>query len=233
MRAERAPSDARDEGPDETAILTIDRDGKATLFDLATGASTTPAAPTGATFADVAFGQTILDETGGAWIVGPTRTTATSDIALRLASDGTIVARKLLRARKSAAATWVNGRGLLIGYSDDMLGLELLAPSATAATPLPFPPDPRAGGVLVPLDGARVLRIAEEFGITDINLVKPGVGETTRVLLRRVPWQILVRPDRAADLEHVKVLAAQRGVPVVERDDLPYSCIGLIKPAGT
>lgn len=80
---------------------------------------------------------------------------------------------------------------------------------------------------------AAVERIADEFGIRDINLVKPGVGETTRVLLRRVPWQVLVRPDREADLEHVRVLATQRGVPVVERADLPYSCIGLIKPAGT
>jgi hypothetical protein len=79
---------------------------------------------------------------------------------------------------------------------------------------------------------AAVERIAAEHGIRDVNLVKPGVGETTRVLLRRVPWQVLVRPDRAADLEHVRVLAAQRGVPVVERDDLPYTCIGLIRPAG-
>ena len=77
---------------------------------------------------------------------------------------------------------------------------------------------------------AAVERIAAEHGIRDINLVKPGVGETTRVLLRRVPWQVLVRPDRAADLEHVRVLAEQRGVPVVERADLPYTCIGLIRP---
>ncbi len=79
---------------------------------------------------------------------------------------------------------------------------------------------------------AAVERLAEEFGIRDVNLVKPGVGETTRVLLRRVPWQVLVRPDRGAELEHVRVLAAARGVPVVERDDLPYSCVGLIRPAG-
>jgi Phosphoribosyl transferase (PRTase)/PELOTA RNA binding domain len=74
--------------------------------------------------------------------------------------------------------------------------------------------------------------IAAEFGIDNLNLVKPGVGETTRVLLRRVPWQILVRPDRAADLRHVLLLAEARGVPTVERPDLPYSCVGLIKPAG-
>jgi len=78
---------------------------------------------------------------------------------------------------------------------------------------------------------AAVVRLAAEFGIRDVNLVKPGVGETTRVLLRRVPWQVLVRPDRPADLEHVLLLAEARGVPVVERDDLPYTCVGLIRPA--
>ncbi|NEE36823.1 phosphoribosyltransferase, partial [Streptomyces sp. SID7982] len=36
---------------------------------------------------------------------------------------------------------------------------------------------------------AAVERISEEYGIHDVNLVKPGVGETTRVLLRRVPWK--------------------------------------------
>ncbi|MBO0516820.1 phosphoribosyltransferase domain-containing protein, partial [Streptomyces beijiangensis] len=40
---------------------------------------------------------------------------------------------------------------------------------------------------------AAVERISEEYGIHDVNLVKPGVGETTRVLLRRVPWKILAR----------------------------------------
>ena len=72
--------------------------------------------------------------------------------------------------------------------------------------------------------------VAAEFGIRDLNLVKPGVGETTRVLLRRVPDRILVARGREADLEHVRVLAAERGVPVQERDGLTFSCIGVIKP---
>lgn len=71
--------------------------------------------------------------------------------------------------------------------------------------------------------------IAASYGITDINLVKPGVGETTRVLLRRVPWQILIRPDRTDDLTHVLALALARNVPVIEVPDLPYTCVGLIK----
>ncbi len=77
---------------------------------------------------------------------------------------------------------------------------------------------------------AAVEALAARYGIDDVNLVKPGVGETTRVLLRRVPWQVLVRPDAAAELGHVLLLAHQRGVPIVEVPDLAYSCVGLIHP---
>lgn len=75
-------------------------------------------------------------------------------------------------------------------------------------------------------------QISEKYGIDDVTLVKPGVGETTRVLLRRVPWQVLVRAG-ADGLEHVRLLAGQRGVPVVEVADLAYRCVGLIHPRYT
>ncbi|WP_405851014.1 phosphoribosyltransferase [Streptomyces sp. NBC_01369] len=80
---------------------------------------------------------------------------------------------------------------------------------------------------------AAVERISEEYGIHDVNLVKPGVGETTRVLLRRVPWKILAKRGAGADLEHIRLLAEQRGVPVEEVDGLPYTCVGLIHPKYT
>ena len=72
-----------------------------------------------------------------------------------------------------------------------------------------------------------------EYGINNVNLVKPGVGETTRVLLRRVPWKVLVRPDAIGDIAHVLLLAEQRGVAVEEVPGLPYSCVGLIHPLHT
>ncbi|MFK4110330.1 phosphoribosyltransferase [Streptomyces sp. NPDC002176] len=78
-----------------------------------------------------------------------------------------------------------------------------------------------------------VERISEAYGIHDVNLVKPGVGETTRVLLRRVPWKILAKAGAGTDLDHVRLLAEQRGVPVEEVDDLPYTCVGLIHPQYT
>ncbi|MFC7571687.1 cysteine protease StiP domain-containing protein [Klenkia terrae] len=77
-----------------------------------------------------------------------------------------------------------------------------------------------------------VEEVAAGFGITDLNLVKPGVGETTRVLLRRVPWKVLVRPDRTAELAHVLHLARDRGVEVETREGMPFSCIGVIRPGG-
>jgi hypothetical protein len=56
------------------------------------------------------------------------------------------------------------------------------------------------------------------------------VGDTTRVLLRRVPWKILVRSASREDVQHVLLLARLREVEVVYVDDLPYTCVGLIHP---
>lgn len=78
-----------------------------------------------------------------------------------------------------------------------------------------------------------VERISDEYGIGDVTLVKPGVGETTRVLLRRVPWAVLVRPDAGDEIAHVRLLAARRGVPVHEVESLAYRCVGLIHPRFT
>jgi hypothetical protein len=80
---------------------------------------------------------------------------------------------------------------------------------------------------------ASVEALSEQEGIGDVNLVKPGVGETTRVLLRRVPWKVLVRDEGDPELAHLRLLAQQRGVPVVEVPDLVYRAVGLIHPRYT
>ena len=76
---------------------------------------------------------------------------------------------------------------------------------------------------------AAIEDIRAEYGIESVNFVKPGVGETTRVLLRRVPWRILLREVDNPDHEHLRLLAAHRNVPIDVRPDLPYSCVGLIR----
>lgn len=75
-----------------------------------------------------------------------------------------------------------------------------------------------------------VRRLQREHALPSWHLVKPGVGETTRVLLRRLPWKILMRPDARERLAHIIVLARDRGVPVIDDASLTYSCVGLIKP---
>ena len=74
-----------------------------------------------------------------------------------------------------------------------------------------------------------VENIRQHFDIASINRVKPGVGETTRVLLRRVPWKILVKDRQDQHLKHILLLAEDRGVPVEEYKNMCYSCCGLIK----
>lgn len=75
-----------------------------------------------------------------------------------------------------------------------------------------------------------VNKIREIYDISDINLIKPGVGETTRVLLRRIPWKILVDDKSNPNLKHILLLAEDKNVPVEVRKDMSYSCCGIIKP---
>ena len=74
-----------------------------------------------------------------------------------------------------------------------------------------------------------VKAIQETLGISSIHFVKPGVGETTRVLLRRVPWKILINPQYTNELEHIFLLAKEKNVPLEEYPAMSYACCGLIK----
>lgn len=79
---------------------------------------------------------------------------------------------------------------------------------------------------------AGVERIQHDFQIESYHFIKPGVGETTRVLLRRVPWKILVKEKDSEHLQHIYLLAKERGVPIEVYEHMPYSCCGLIQPMG-
>ena len=90
-----------------------------------------------------------------------------------------------------------------------------------------------------PIDRAKVAAISAEFlhttmaqhGIVDVNLVKPGIGEATRVLLRRVPRLLILRDPDALDVAHLKVLAKEKSVPLIIDADLPYQAVSLIRSA--
>lgn len=75
-----------------------------------------------------------------------------------------------------------------------------------------------------------VAEICRHFGMDDINLVKPGIGEATRVLLRRVPWKVLVRSlEDEEHLGHIYQLAKEKGVQLVEYPLENYRACGLIR----
>ncbi|MGK0467837.1 cysteine protease StiP family protein [Clostridium sp.] len=71
--------------------------------------------------------------------------------------------------------------------------------------------------------------IKEKFNINNINLIKPGIGETTRVLLRRIPWKILIDSFNNPNLKHILKLAEEKSIPVEIYTDMCYSCCGIIK----
>ncbi len=86
-----------------------------------------------------------------------------------------------------------------------------------------------------PAVGARgideVRRIAQHFGVADMNLIKPGIGEATRVLLRRVPWKVLVAEGSAGDpaLDHLMQLAYDKNVEVEYYPLVRYKACGIIR----
>ncbi|SFB25871.1 MULTISPECIES: cysteine protease StiP family protein [unclassified Bacillus (in: firmicutes)] len=74
-----------------------------------------------------------------------------------------------------------------------------------------------------------VKRIQTEFHIDNTHFIKPGVGETTRVLLRRVPEKILMRDPNSPYVKHILMLAHEKGVEVVPYQNMSYHCCGIIK----
>lgn len=74
------------------------------------------------------------------------------------------------------------------------------------------------------------LSIAEQYNVSDINFIKPGIGETTRVLLRRIPWKVLVRDMTDTKyIGHILRLAEENNVPVEEYPLKKYRACGIIK----
>ncbi len=70
-----------------------------------------------------------------------------------------------------------------------------------------------------------------QHAIADVNLVKPGIGEATRVLLRRSPRLLIVRDAGAPEVAHLLLLAQEKNIPVAVDADLPYHAVSLNRSA--
>ena len=75
-----------------------------------------------------------------------------------------------------------------------------------------------------------VHKIAKEFHVKDINKIKPSLGETIRVLLRRVSDVILIRLDANPNIiAPILQLAKEKNIPIQEYPLQKYNACGIIK----
>lgn len=72
--------------------------------------------------------------------------------------------------------------------------------------------------------------ICKNFHIADYKKVKPGIGETTRVLLRRIPWKVLINTDETdSDIQHILELCKEKHIPTESYPMGNYKVCGIIK----
>ena len=71
------------------------------------------------------------------------------------------------------------------------------------------------------------------FKLIELNekdkLIKPGIGEATRVLLRRVPRALLLRDAAEPAVQHLAWLAREQQVPVETQATLPLRAVAIIQ----
>ena len=109
---------------------------------------------------------------------------------------------------------------------DDLTAVFLDSVTVEFGCDFSFEPDPPQR----PDPYGEVLGIKETYNISDVNFVKPGIGEATRVILRRIPWKILVHSlDDYEYLGHIYQLAKEKNVELEVFPLKYYKACGLIK----
>ncbi|MDR1462208.1 MAG: cysteine protease StiP family protein [Azoarcus sp.] len=91
------------------------------------------------------------------------------------------------------------------------------------------PPDESSPAERVAISRACMAATHKRYGIIDENLIKPGIGEATRVLLRRVPERVVVRDAADERVAHLLALAGEKQVPIDLDPALPYHAISIIR----
>lgn len=183
--------------------------------DLADGSNGQAEPPPGlGDWAAVAGGRTVSAGDRGEFIVGPTRADKPSSSAVLLTPELTLETVALAE-RQGAAATWVDGRGLvLVGGSDTAAGAEVVAPGAAAGVVLPYPPDPSVGAALV-ARGDSVWRLG---GATDAESVELSLncGSNCSAAAVGAPLALMDARAFSTDAEVVVVGVAASGATEVK-----------------
>lgn len=205
-----------------TSVLLIDGGG-ATWFDFDSGESAEADAPGGIDFASVAGGRTIEAPDGVSFVVGATRpagdATATTTV-LRVAEDGTLTAAALATPRLGAAATWVEGVGLVVaGGSAEGAGIEVLGSDDELAHALPFPASTVTGAALVSIGESTALRVGGIDVTADPEAVAPAPTSVVS-LTCAVDCALDIFPDDATlpSIRGTVAYSTARGVLAVGAD---------------
>jgi len=72
-----------------------------------------------------------------------------------------------------------------------------------------------------------------KYNLPSLGLIKPGIGEATRVLLRRVPEVLIVRNTHDVQVAATMQLAKEKEVPVLVDSNLPWAALSIIKAQQT
>lgn len=72
-------------------------------------------------------------------------------------------------------------------------------------------------------------KIAKEFNVSDKNKIKLSIGETSRVLLRRIPKYLLIKNVNNPDIKHLLFMAKEKNVKIIHYDKTDYEVISIIK----
>jgi hypothetical protein len=70
--------------------------------------------------------------------------------------------------------------------------------------------------------------IFEKYKVSNKNYIKPGLGETTRMLIRRNPDFILINEKYLNLLDHILLLCKMKNVKIYIENNMPIPCVGII-----
>jgi hypothetical protein len=74
-----------------------------------------------------------------------------------------------------------------------------------------------------------IVKAMLDYNIQDINKIKPGVSEATRVMLRRLPRLLVLNDKNSSDVAHLKVLATEKNIVIKEDPLMPFAAMALIE----
>ena len=66
------------------------------------------------------------------------------------------------------------------------------------------------------------------YSVSNINRVKPGIAEATRIMLRRTPDLLMVKDMQHVDTAHLIQIAIEKGIEIVVIEDMPFGACSII-----